>query len=185
MTPEEIISKYYAQQPALHHILLTHSRAVAERAVSICDRHPELHADRQFVYEAAMLHDIGILHTNAPGIECHGTEPYIIHGYLGGQMLRREGLERHARVAERHTGTGLTAEAIQSQGLPLPQQDWSPESIEEVIICYADKFYSKSNLERIKTPQQVARSLEMFGQQGVEIFLNWYRRFEATESEIL
>ncbi len=50
-----------------------------------------------------MLHDIGIFLTDAPGIHCHGTAPYIAHGYLGADLLRRERYsEDVARVAERH-----------------------------------------------------------------------------------
>lgn len=125
-----------------------------------------------------MLHDIGIVLADAPGIECYGTEPYIRHGLLGAEILRAEGLEAHARVAERHTGTGLTVEQITRQQLPLPARDFSPETLEEQVICYADKFYSKSHLEREKTPEQVLRSLEKFGDEGVERFRRWMEMFE-------
>lgn len=178
MNPELIINKYYSCNPKLHNILLVHSRAVARRALSICEAHPELHLDAKFVYEAAMLHDIGIIHTHAPGIECYGKEPYILHGYLGGQMLREEGFDRHARVAERHTGTGLTIATIDTQKLPLPRQDWSPETLEEKVICYADKFYSKSRLDVEKTPEQVIKSLRKFGEEGTKIFQQWVDMFE-------
>ncbi len=174
---EELIDKYYHDQPALRHILVTHSQSVAEMAVAVARRHPELGADEVFLYEAAMLHDIGIYLTDAPGIQCYGTEPYIKHGLLGGELLRREGLPRHARVAERHTGTGLTRETIERQQLPLPLADYSPETIEEQIICYADKFFSKSHLERVRTPEQVLRSLEKFGSEGIDRMQGWLRRF--------
>ena len=77
---QQIIDQYYPEENALKRILLVHSRQVAERALRIADAHPELQLDRQFVLEAAMLHDLGIFFCNAPGIECHGTEPYICHG---------------------------------------------------------------------------------------------------------
>lgn len=60
MNPVEIIDKYYQEGSELRHILLTHSHSVADKALQIADRHPELKADRDFLYEAAMLHDIGI-----------------------------------------------------------------------------------------------------------------------------
>ena len=125
-----------------------------------------------------MLHDIGCVRTNAPSIHCFGTEPYIRHGILGAEILRSEGLPRHARVAERHTGTGLTAIEIERQNLPLPCQDFTPESIEEQIVCYADKFYSKTRLDVEKTPEQALRSLEKFGSEGLGIFRTWMERFE-------
>ena len=173
----QIIDKYYPEDNDLRNILITNSTLVMQRAVRICDAHPELHIDRQFVIEAAMLHDIGIVRTDAPGIHCHGTEPYLRHGLLGGEILRGEGLPRHARVAERHTGTGLTAQAILEQQLPLPSIDLVPESLEEQLICYADKFYSKTHLEREKSYEKARHSLERFGQEGLVIFDRWYRMF--------
>lgn len=177
MDTEKIIAKYYAQQPALMELLLLHSRQVAAKAMEVLDAHPEIEADREFVYEAAMLHDIGILHTHAPGIGCMGTEPYICHGRLGAEMLRREGLPAHARVAERHTGTGLTAETICSQGLPLPPMDFLPETIEEQIVCYADKFFSKSHPEKAKTTEQVRKMLSRFPDADLRRWDSWVALF--------
>ncbi len=161
---QQIIDKYYGGCGALRHILLTHSRSVAQRALQIASNHPELNIDTDFVREAAMLHDIGIIRVDAPGIECHGTEPYIRHGVCGAEMLRAEGLpESYARVCERHTGAGLTLSDILSQHLPLPHHDLLPETIEEKLICYADKFYSKTHLDREKTIEQAEKSLAKFG----------------------
>lgn len=172
-----LIEKYYAYNRPLRHILLTHSRQVIRRALQVADRHPELELDRAFLAEASMLHDIGIMHTDAPGICCYGTEPYILHGLLGAEMLRAEGLPRHARVCERHTGTGLTLDTIERQQLPLPPRDFSPQTLEEQVICYADKFYSKSKLEQEKTPDQVRKSLAKFGADNVARFDAWHALF--------
>jgi uncharacterized protein len=81
-------------------------------------------------------------------------------------------------VAERHTGTGLTLQQIERQQLPLPHEDFSPETLEEQIVCYADKFYSKSRMERVLTVAEAAQSLEKFGHEGVLKFLEWSRMFE-------
>ena len=175
---KELIHKYCAGNEALERLLVRHSEDVARRAAAIARAHPELGADEAFLWEAAMLHDIGCCRVSAPGIHCFGTEPYIRHGILGGEILRAEGLPRHARVAERHTGTGLTAAEIVRQGLPLPHRDLTPESIEEQIVCYADKFYSKSRPDAEKTPEQALRSLEKFGSEGLVTFCSWMERFE-------
>lgn len=173
-----IIDKYYGEgESRLKQILLTHSQSVAQRALQIVFLHPALEVDRQFIYEAAMLHDIGIIRCDAPGICCFGTQPYICHGRIGAEMLRAEGMERHARVCERHTGTGLTKADIVDRNLPLPQQDFLPETLEEQIICYADKFFSKSRPDTCKTVEQARRSLEKFGPQCVERFNLWVERF--------
>lgn len=172
MNPLEIIDKY-CKEEKLRHILLVHSRAVADKALAIARNHPELQADEQFIEEAALLHDIGIVRVNAPAIACVGTEPYICHGILGAEILRAEGLGRHALVCERHTGTGLTLQQIVAQQLPLPHRDMQPVSIEEQIICFADKFFSKTRLESEKSVEQARRSLEKFGEEGLVKFDAW------------
>ena len=178
MNYQAIIDKYYSEDNELRHILLTHSQSVARKALQIVSSHPELHLDAQFVEEAAMLHDIGIFMTDAPGIQCFGSQPYICHGRLGEELLRREGYERHARVCERHTGAGITCEEIIKQGLPLPHQNFLPETLEEKVICYADKFFSKTHLDREKTIEKAEKSLVKFGEDGVKRFQEWERMFE-------
>ena len=159
-----IINKYYPENDELRQLLVKHSRQVADRCLQIAKKHKELPVDVQFLEEAAMLHDIGICRCDAPSIHCHGTEPYIRHGVLGGEMLRQEGFERHARVCERHTGTGLPG--------------YEPETLEEQIVCYADKFYSKSAPDHVRSVLETAQSLEKFGHEGVKKFLTWSERFD-------
>lgn len=177
MNYQAIIDKYYPEENELKHILLVHSRSVADKALMVAERHPELHLDCQFLEEAAMLHDIGIVRCDAPGIQCFGSEPYICHGRLGAEMLRKEGFPRHARVCERHTGAGITREQIINQHLSLPEQDFLPETMEEKVICYADKFFSKTHLDKEKTVEQAEQSLAKFGEEGVLRFREWEQIF--------
>ena len=177
MNPIEIIDKYYQEGSELRHILLTPSRSVADKAVQIADRHPELQADRTFLYEAAMLHDIGIFLTDADGICCFGDKPYICHGYLGADLMRAEGYPRHALVCERHTGAGLSLEQIVAQNLPVPHREMVPVSIEEQIVCFADKFYSKTKLDKEKTVEKARKSLERYGEAGLKRFDRWCELF--------
>ena len=121
-----IIDKYYPEDNELKHILLTHSRSVANKALWIADSHPELKIDKQFLEEAALLHDIGVFLTDAPGIHCYGTYPYICHGYLGSQLLQKEGYMRLALVCERLTGAGMSLQSILEQNLPVPHRDMVP-----------------------------------------------------------
>ena len=173
-----LIDKYCGDNAALRHILLTHSCLVCHKALTAADRHPELGIDRAFVEEAAMLHDIGICRCDAPKICCFGTEPYLRHGLIGAEMMRAEGFPRHARVCERHTGAGLTEKEIIEQNLPLPHRDFLPETLEEKLICYADKFYSKTHPDREKSFEQAEKSIARFGNDGLERFLAWKALFE-------
>lgn len=177
MNPIELIDAYYPEDNERKHILLVHSRLVAEKALRIADGHPELNLDKDFLYEAGMLHDIGIFLTNAPGIFCFGDQPYICHGYLGADLMRREGYPRHALVCERHTGAGLSLDDIIAQNLPVPHRDMLPVNMEEQVICFADKFYSKTHLEREKTVEKARKSISNFGNVGLERFDHWCEQF--------
>lgn len=178
MDVNEIIDRYYPQDDELKDIYMTHARAVSDFALSLAHRHPELALDEQFIHEAAMLHDIGIFLTDAPRIHCHGTEQYLCHGYLGAQLLRSLGYERHARVCERHTGTGLTKEVILQNGWNLPARDFLPETLEEQLICFADKFFSKTKfLDHPRTFEQVVESMAKISEKSVEKVQEWARIF--------
>ena len=172
-----VINKYYPKDDELKHILLTHSRSVADKALWIADRHPELNLDRTFLEEAALLHDIGVFLTDAPGIHCHGSHPYICHGYLGSQLLQAEGFPKHALVCERHTGAGLSLNGILEQNLPVPHREMVPISLEEQVICFADKFFSKTHLDREKSVEKALKSISKYGEEGVLRFNNWCERF--------
>ena len=174
---EPVIGRYCEGNRPLRELLTLHSRLVADKALKVADTHPELGLDRTFVEQAAMLHDIGIVLTDAAPIFCFGTYPYICHGYLGADILRKEGLPAHALVAERHTGTGLSLTQILERQLPVPHRDMVPVTIEEQVICFADKFFSKTHPEKEKTVGEALHSLEKFGSDGLDIFRGWCRRF--------
>ena len=172
-----IIEKYYTKNSPLYNLLIAHSKSVAELAIEIVASHPELGADASFAYEAAMLHDIGIYLTNAPKIFCTGDKPYIMHSLLGAEILRSEGLGKHALVCERHTGAGISAKEIEQQNLPLPHKDAIPISIEEKIVAYADKFFSKTSPDKRKSLAEARASLERFGEATLNRFDSWTEMF--------
>jgi uncharacterized protein len=177
MDPVKIIEKYYAKNPKLLEILLEHSRAVARKALKIAEKFPEL--DKDFIYEASMLHDIGIIFTFIPKLNPEGKYPYIAHGYLGRELLEKEGLPKHALVCERHVGVGITKEEIINKKLPLPERDMVPVTLEEKIIAFADKFYSKHPDGRIreKTADEIIEEIKKYGKEKVKIFKEWLKLF--------
>lgn len=171
-----IIKKYYPEGEA-RDILLAHGKEVRDLALEIVDNHPELGANREFVAEAAMLHDIGIFKVNSPRIDCHGTKPYICHGYLGRDILEEEGLPLHALVCERHIGVGLKRKDIVLRKLPIPFRDMRPRSIEEKIICFADLYYSKSHLGEKISEEVIVRKLRRHGAGKVKKYKRWCKKF--------
>lgn len=179
MNYQEIIDKYYPAGSLRRDIYLKHCRQVADLAMEIArDRRLEL--DMEEVEECAMLHDIGIFMTDAPGIGCEGHEPYIMHGVLGGRLLREEGFsEQTARVAERHTGAGISPEEIERQGLPLPPGNYIPETLMERLICYADKFYSKSGKMERKPLERVIASMARISPESLDRFMKLHQEFSS------
>ncbi len=172
-----IIDRYYPEGTPLRDTLIRHSRSVADKALEINKQH-SLGLDPAMVEAGAMLHDIGIFLTDAPSIHCHGTEHYIRHGVLGAALLRENGYpEWAARIAERHTGAGLTAQEIEEQHLPLEPHDLLPETTLEKLICYADKFYSKSGAMTEKPLDRVIASLARHGAPTLARFTALHRLF--------
>lgn len=179
MNPLKIIQKYYQTDYKSYQFLVKHSEAVAGKAVEIGKNVSHLNPDLEFIKEAAMLHDIGIFLINDPEIGCFGEKPYVCHGYLGREILEKEGFPKHALVCERHVGVGISVEDIEKQKLPIPKRDMTPISIEEEIVCFADKFFSKKEgfLSKEKSPEMIRSGLLKFGGDKVKIFDNWFEKF--------
>ncbi len=180
MTATKIIEKYYPKESNAYRILIDHSKAVTRKAVKIAEGVKHLHPDIKFIEEAAMLHDIGVFLTNAPEIGCFGESPYLAHGVLGREVLEKEGLPKHALVCERHIGVGITMEEIKRNKLPLPERDMVPISVEEKIICLADKFFGKSdkNLFQERGVKEIKENLGKHGEEKIrkiEFLLEKYK----------
>ena len=84
--------------------------------------------DLRLVESGALLHDLGRGQT-------HGIE----HGAVGGQMARQLDMPMElAHIIERHVGAGLSQEEARRN--KLPRGSYIPETLEEKIVCYADKL---------------------------------------------
>jgi len=82
-------------------------------------------------------------------------------------------------VCERHVGVGITAEEIRHHNLPLPARDMVPISIEEQVICFADKFFSKNgpSMETETPVKEILGNLAQYGPDKVKTFESWIRLF--------
>ena len=118
----EILRKNNVQENVIEHCT-----AVSELAVEIAKKIKarKHNIDINFIETAALLHDIGRSRT-------HG----IRHGIEGAEIMKDHPL--HARVCERHLGGGIAKEEAVELG--LPGRDYLPETLEEKVICYADKL---------------------------------------------
>ncbi len=180
MDPLEILAEFYDTRSKTFQILVAHGKQVANKALAAARRVPGLQPDLEFIDTAAMLHDIGIFLTHSPSFGCYGKHPYVCHGILGSELLKEKGHPELALVCERHVGAGIRIEDIQRHNLPLPNRDLIPVSIEEQIICYADKFFSKNGNGPVaeKTVADIIDNLTRYGPDQVQRFESWVQMFE-------
>ena len=174
--------------PRCLEIIQIHSRCVLYKAETLAKSSKYADAiDYHFLREAVMLHDYGIIGVDAPSIYCFGTEPYIAHGIIGAQFLRQTDpvrYARHARVCERHIGSGLTKDEIIQSGIPLPHRNFLPETFEEKLIAYADCFFSK-NPERLRIEKSwhaILSGMEKFGEAAVNRLMELHEMWKPAES---
>ena len=105
-----------------------HSLQVAKKALEIANNITKVKLNKNLIEMGALLHDIGRTKT-------HGFK----HALIGGKILRERGFPgKLARICETHILGGLDEEDAVEVG--LPKKDYLPISIEEKIVCLADKY---------------------------------------------
>ncbi len=183
MDPVAIIKQYYRPNSKAYTALMTHGEYVAAKALRVAEHVKHLKPDTRFIEEAGLVHDIGMVMTHAPRMGCFGQYPYIHHGIMGREIMERAGFPRHGLVCERHIGVGLSIEDIREQKLPLPLRDMRPVTLEEKIICYADKFYSKSKgrYGHEKSIKKIRKKLKKIKKAYRVQFDQWVELFEPIE----
>ncbi len=175
-----IIHQYIPPDSAVYPLYVIHCQLVTRKALLIAERLGLADERKQFIEEAAMLHDIGIVRTDTPKLFCYGEQPYLMHLVEGRNILEAEGLSRHGQVAATHGGAGIKKEQIIQNSLPLPHEDFVPQSIEEEIISYADLFFSKNpkKLWRERSVKKVRKNVAQYGEEPRQVLDSWIERFE-------
>ena len=103
---------------------------------------------------------------------------YVRHGLKGYEYLLNEGVDESiAQFARNHTGVGLTKEAVESQGLPLPPADYVPMNLEQEVVMVADKYNSKSIPPKFLTAEAYARKAARFGESNRREWLRLLERY--------
>lgn len=137
--------------------------AIAERLVDGSG------ADAGLVRAGCLLHDVGVYRLYDGGRLDHAR--YVRHGVLGHGLLAEEGFaETLCRFCSRHVGVGLTSEDVRRQHLPIPAADYLPETAEERLVMYADKFHTKSDPPAFVTADAYAAGVRRFGADKVTAF---------------
>jgi uncharacterized protein len=50
--------------------------------------------------------------------------------------------------------------------------------MEEQLICYADKFFSKTRLDSEDSYERVEKKMQKWGEESVEQLRRWHEKFE-------
>lgn len=159
---EEILHSLNCSQ-----IIIKHSKTVRDFAIKISKRliEKEIKVDLDLVEAGALLHDIGRVKTHS-----------VLHGFYGGEIAKALNLSpKLINIIERHIGAGIPADEAVKIG--LPRRDFTPETLEEKIICYADKRVKHSKIVSFeKTLEEFKRRL---GEKHLAI-----KRLEILHAEI-
>jgi len=170
----KILKKYSTTEKDFE-IILNHGFMVLGKSIEIINK-KKLYdkIDFDLIVSGCLLHDIGAFEfmKNFDKFQID----YLRHGVIGGEILRKEGLNREALIAERHIGSGLSKEYIVQKHLPLPKKDFLPLTLEQKIICYADKFHSKSG--KIDTLVSIKKEMKGFGDEPFKRFVELEKLFE-------
>ncbi|MEX2008026.1 MAG: HD domain-containing protein [Candidatus Spechtbacterales bacterium] len=180
-TLRDMHEKYAPNEQVLKRVY-THSVIVRDIAEQLMERYGgEL--DHELVRVGCMLHDIGVYQVFA---KPEGQVPYIRHGVLGYEILKREGMpEEVCRFASHHIGVGLTREDIIAQKLPLPPQDYIPETTEERLVSYADMFHSKHQPPQFNSIEFLKQQFAQFGEEHVPKVEVFVETFGLPDLEVL
>ncbi len=117
-----------------------HCQRVCRKALEIASKINKP-VNYDLIARGGLLHDLGKAKGRADD-----------HGYLGAEIGRSMGLPKEIlRIMETHVKAGLTSEEAREAGIPA--KDYTPETLEEKIVVYADKL-----VDIIYSPDQVVSS---------------------------
>ncbi len=171
---EFALHKKYACSEIFLELVWTHCFITHEIAISLFDANTfdTSQIDRNMLIKGSLLYDIGVYQAGGfewmPGQDI-SSRPYVQHTVAGAEILHQEGYSNELiRIAQTHTGVGLSAEDIATYTLQLPPGDYMPATPLEWLACYASKFHSKA--PKFKTAEEIETALNKFGADKAERF---------------
>lgn len=131
--------------------VIKHCEAVAELAVEIAKacRERGINVNVELVEIGALLHDIGRSKTHS-----------VHHAIVGAEIAKSLGLpEQVISIVKRHVGGGITAGEAEKLG--WPKDIYTPQTLEEKIVSYADMLIERSRRVPIERTIEKFRSEEL------------------------
>jgi len=150
--------------------VVKHCKSVSSFAVKIAETCQDrgLKVDVSLVEISGLLHDIGRAKTHS-----------VDHALMGGEIARSFGLPNSVvSIIERHAGGGIPKEEAEKLGWPA--KDYLPQTLEEKIVCYADKRVEGLRIVPIETA--VKAYAAVLGENHPAIKRIWQLHREMTAS---
>jgi uncharacterized protein len=148
--------------------VVEHCKSVSAFAVKIakaCEKEG-LKVDISLIEISALLHDIGRSKTHS-----------VDHALVGGEIARSLGLSKSVvSVIERHAGGGISKEEAKKLGWPA--RNYLPKTLEEKIVCYADKRVVAQRIVSIE--QTIQAYANVLGKKHPAIKRIWRLHNEIT-----
>jgi len=139
--------------------VVKHCRAVAKVATEIAEvcKKKGLDVDVKLVEIGALLHDIGRSKTHS-----------VHHAVIGAEIAKSLELPNAViAIIERHVGGGITSEEAKKLGWPI--KDYSPQTLEEKIVSYADKLIDGSKRVPIeRTIKNLSKKIPQSSIDGIK-----------------
>ncbi len=117
-------------------VTVEHCKTVARVAMVLSEEFERrgVVVDSRAVQAGALLHDIGRSRTQT-----------VRHGLEGSAVVEQEGVDRKVvEIVKKHVGAGISPE--EAKRLGLPDLDYVPRTLEERIVCFADKMVDSNKI---------------------------------------
>ncbi|NHJ23143.1 MAG: HDIG domain-containing protein [Candidatus Lokiarchaeota archaeon] len=145
-----------------------HSIKVAEKALEIVESIKSVKLNNDLVEIGSLLHDIGRSKT-------HGFN----HALIGGKILKEMGYPSElARICETHILGGL--DKVDAKSVGLPEKNYLPNTLEEKIICLADKMMAGT--KEVTIEERFNKWFSKYGR--TDILVKAKKRIDAIQKEI-
>jgi uncharacterized protein (TIGR00295 family) len=121
--------------------VISHCIAVADLSMETASKlqRKGLKINTELIEAGALLHDLG-----------RSKNHTVDHAVIGAQIAQSIGLpEPVIKIIKRHVGAGITAEEAQMLG--WPKDIYTPQTLEEKVVSYADKLIDQSKRIPIET----------------------------------
>jgi uncharacterized protein len=147
--------------------IVEHCKAVAKIATEIAEacKKKGLNVDVKLVEIGALLHDIGRSKTHS-----------VHHAVIGAEIAKSLKLPNSViAIIERHVGGGITSEEAKKLGWPI--KDYSPQTLEERIVSYADKLIEGS--KRVPIERTIRKFSKKIPQSSIDGMKRLHEEFSS------